>query len=171
VSVREGYTEQRRKAFRCLPSASRKLSLFYLIRMNFLGDAIVEFETEDLMEIAMKKNREHLGNRFVVLTREKDHQSPPKNRPSGNNRGGDHNDQLRFPIKMSGLPYRLSEREIIDWFLPLTCARVRILKNRDNKPSGEAIAEFNNEEDANNAMKKNKKYLGDRFVVLTCQWS
>lgn len=137
----------------------------------FLGDAIVEFETEELMEIAMKKNKEHLGNRFVILTREKDHISPPRNRSSTNNRRSDYNGHARFPIKMSGVPYRLSEKEIIEWFSPVFCTRARILKTRDNKPTGEAIAEFNNEEDANNAMKKNKKYLGDRFVVLTSQWN
>jgi hypothetical protein len=42
------------------------------------GDAIAEFETEEAMEEAMKKDREHLGTRFVVLTREKDVGSPSR---------------------------------------------------------------------------------------------
>ena len=39
--------------------------------------------------------------------------------------------------------------------------------NRANKPSGEAIAEFPSKEIAEAAMKMNKQYLGDRYVVLT----
>jgi heterogeneous nuclear ribonucleoprotein F/H len=42
------------------------------------GDAIAEFETEDDMEEAMKKDRENLGSRFIVLTREKDVESQPR---------------------------------------------------------------------------------------------
>ena len=35
------------------------------------------------------------------------------------------------------------------------------------RPSGEAIAEFSSKESAEAAMKMNKEYLGERFVVLT----
>lgn len=72
-------------------------------------------------------------------------------------------------IKLSGLPFRTREPEIIDWFSPhATCTKVRILRSsRDGRPSGEAIATFANQEDANEAMKMNKEYLGERFVILT----
>ena len=35
------------------------------------------------------------------------------------------------------------------------------------RPSGEAIAEFSSKVEAEAAMKMNKEYLGERFVVLT----
>ena len=35
------------------------------------------------------------------------------------------------------------------------------------RPSGEAIAEFSSKESVEAAMKMNKEYLGERFVVLT----
>ena len=50
---------------------------------------------------------------------------------------------------MGGIPYRANVEDIVDWFLPeARCTGAQILKNRDNRPSGEAIAEFDNEEEA-----------------------
>lgn len=72
-------------------------------------------------------------------------------------------------IKLSGLPFKTREAEIIDWFSPIAqCTKVRLLRSsRDGRPSGEAIATFANQEDAKEAMKMNKEYLGERFVILT----
>ena len=98
-----------------------------------------------------------------------------------------------FSIRMGGLPYRkfvnpyaaffliisllfgsvcnagAREGEIQDWFKPeAVCSFVKILRSRkDNRPNGEAIAEFATKDDALNAMKKNKEYMGERFVILT----
>ena len=72
----------------------------------------------------------------------------------------------KFSIRLKGLPFRTREAEIVEWF-SLPCTRVKILMNRDNRPSGEAIAEFPSKEIAVAAMKMNKQYLGDRYVVLT----
>ena len=73
-----------------------------------------------------------------------------------------------YSLKMSGLPFRTRVPEIIDWFAPVTdINRVRLLKNRENRPSGEAIADFATLEAAKEAMKKDKEYIGDRFVILT----
>ena len=37
------------------------------------------------------------------------------------------------------------------------------------RPSGEAVAEFETEDDARAAMAKNREYMGERFIVLTPQ--
>ena len=77
----------------------------------------------------------------------------------------------KFTIRMGGLPYRASVRQIMDWFQPeADCVHVRVLMNREGRPSGEALAEFESEEMAERAMGKNKKYMGDRFVILTAQY-
>ena len=72
-----------------------------------------------------------------------------------------------FTVKLSGLPFRTRVPEIVDWFAPVPVGRVRLLKNRDNRPSGEALAEFATLEEAKDALKKDKEYIGDRFVILT----
>lgn len=69
---------------------------------------------------------------------------------------------------MGGLPYKAKVQEIKDFFgEDAEVVRIKILKTRDNRPSGEAIAEFATKDAAVNAMKKDKEYLGDRFVKLT----
>jgi len=116
------------------------------------GDAIAAFEGPEEVESAMKKDREHLGTRFIVLSKLQEE--------------GASNEY--FSIKLGGLPFKARNEEIVDWFSPKAeCMRVKILKNRDNRPSGEAIAEFASKESAEAAMKMNKEYLGERFVVLT----
>ena len=72
---------------------------------------------------------------------------------------------------MGGLPFRARVDEIKDWFEPdAVCSHVRILMNREGRPSGEAIAEFATREDADLAMGKNRQHLGNRYVILTPQY-
>lgn len=83
----------------------------------------------------------------------------------------DHNGPLSrsgFFVRMSGLPYRATDQEIKDFFKPAaTCIGVRILHNREGLPSGDAVAEFESDEQAEAAMAKNREHLGTRFVILT----
>lgn len=117
------------------------------------GDAIASFDSPEEVEEAMQRDGEHLGSRYINLSKLQEESSS----------SGD-----CFSLKMSGLPFRTREPEIKDWFSTVAeCQRVKILKNRENRPSGEAIAEFATKEDALEAMKLNKEYLGERFVVLT----
>lgn len=78
--------------------------------------------------------------------------------------------QGKYVIRLGGLPFRATIQEITEWFNPAECVHVRILKNREGRPSGEAFAEFETEEMAERAMEKNREYLGDRFVILTRQY-
>lgn len=72
---------------------------------------------------------------------------------------------------MGGLPFRASTKEIREWFQPeAECVHVKIMMNREGRPSGEALAEFESQEMAEKAMVKNKQYMGERFVILTPQY-
>lgn len=126
------------------------------------GEAEAEFETEEMAERAMRRNREHLGSRFVILTRK----DAGSNISGSTSDGGD-----SFSIRMGGLPFRATVGEIKDWFEPdAVCSHVKILMNREGRPSGEAIAEFPSQEEADKAMGKNRQHLGNRYVILTAQY-
>lgn len=160
-------TEQEMKDF-FLPDADC-LAVRVILNRNGRpsGDAIAEFADDEAVEQAMKKDREHLGSRFIVLARET---SSSKDHENGNSRNGSSSSSGRYTVRMGGLPFRASVDDIIDWFRPeADCVYARILRNRDNRPSGEAVAEFASEDEAKNAMTKNRAYMGDRFVVLTPQ--
>ena len=123
------------------------------------GEAVAEFETEADAEAAMKKNRQHIGSRFVILSREGGRSQDSKN---GAGAVGE------FAIRMGGLPFKSSVEDIKDWFKPVAeCVHARLLLNREGRPSGEARAEFETKEEAEKAMGKNKDYMGERFVILT----
>ena len=62
--------------------------------------------------------------------------------------------------------YRATEQEMKDFFLPVQCQSIKVLLNRDLRPSGEAIASFEDEEALKQAMTKDREHLGSRFVIL-----
>ncbi len=132
------------------------------------GDAVAEFESDDQAERAMGRNREHMGSRFIVLTRE---DAGSNSNSFDSARDGAPSAAGRCVIRMGGLPYRATVRDIMDWFQPeAECVHVRIIMNRDGRPSGEALAEFDSVEQADQAMTKNRQYMRDRFVILTAQY-
>ena len=60
-------------------------------------------------------------------------------------------DRKKFRVKMHGLPFRASEYEIAKWFEPDSlCSDVEIHMNREGRPSGDATAFFDSDEQAEN---------------------
>jgi RNA recognition motif-containing protein len=135
------------------------------------GEAIAEFESDEQAQLAIKfKNREHLGSRFVILSME-DNGGAGGNSSFGDNGDNGEGSAGAFKIRMGGLPFRAQVKEIQDWFNPeAECVHIKVLLNREGRPSGEALASFETEEEAEAAMKKNKEYMGERFVILTPQY-
>jgi RNA recognition motif-containing protein len=133
------------------------------------GEAVAEFESEEQADLAIKfKNREHLGSRFVILSKE---DQDPRDAGGSDNGNDGPGSQAGFKIRMGGLPFRATVKEIQDWFRPeAECVHVKVLLNREGRPSGEALAAFETEDEAEKAMIKNKEYMGERFVILTPQY-
>ncbi|KAL7676581.1 hypothetical protein ACOME3_002831 [Neoechinorhynchus agilis] len=74
-------------------------------------------------------------------------------------------------VVMTGLPYKTSEEELNDFFRPLKPIRVQIRFDGRGRPTGEAIAEFKSHDEACEAMKYDKRYIGQRYVDLTLESS
>lgn len=73
-----------------------------------------------------------------------------------------------FCLKMSGLPFRATEQEMKEFFLPeAKCKDVKVILNKDGRPSGDAIARFDSKEEMEAAMVKDREHLGSRFVILS----
>jgi len=73
-----------------------------------------------------------------------------------------------FYIKMSGVPFRASVQELKDFFeggeKPI---RVEHSLNSDGRNSGHAFAAFASEQAAEQAMLKDRQYMGPRYVSLS----
>ncbi|XKL66999.1 hypothetical protein PGB90_010419 [Kerria lacca] len=86
-------------------------------------------------------------------------------------RGGynDDDDYMNGPrhiVHMRGLPYRALEDDIAIFFRPLEPIDIRILYDKTERPSGEAIVEFASHEEAVEAMSKDKEHIQNRYIEL-----
>merc|ERR1712215_362845 len=84
--------------------------------------------------------------------------------PSMSSRGGGGG---RHIIHMRGLPFRVTEQEIAEWFSSVADPTdVIIHYNAEGRPSGEADVTFATENDARRAMQKDKQNMQHRYVEL-----
>ena len=76
--------------------------------------------------------------------------------------------EVIFEVRMVGVPYRATEEEMMDFFSPeVKCVGAFHIREDSNLPSGEAIAEFESEEEAQLAIKyKHRAFLRDRYILL-----
>ena len=62
---------------------------------------------------------------------------------------------------MSGLPFRATEQEMKEFFLPQAkCSAIKVILNREGRPSGDAIASFEDEDALQAALAKDREHLG-----------
>jgi len=70
-------------------------------------------------------------------------------------------------IKVRGLPFRVSENEIAEWFSSVADpVDIQIRYNHEGRPSGDAFVTFGSEGDAKKAMQKNKQNMQHRYIEL-----
>ena len=100
---------------------------------------------------ALSKDRQHLGNRYINLKLDTAAATFDMENVSTSN-----------CLIMSGVPFRATEQEMKDFFLPTKCQTVKVILNRDCRPSGEALASFEDEESLEQALTKDRENLGDR---------
>ena len=87
--------------------------------------------------------------------------------PMGGMRGGGGGDGGRHIVHMRGLPFRVTEQDIAEWFSSVADPiDVMIHYNHDGRPSGEADTMFATEGDAKRALQKNKQNMQHRYVEL-----
>jgi len=72
-------------------------------------------------------------------------------------------------LKMRGLPFSVSARDIRDFFVDFRVAERDItIDLNQGRPTGYALVFFENESEAQRAKEQlNKKYLGSRYVDLS----
>ncbi|VDK44773.1 unnamed protein product [Anisakis simplex] len=72
-----------------------------------------------------------------------------------------------FFVRMRGLPYRATERDIVDFFYPLRPGAIDILNEYGSgRPSGEAVVEFFSFSEREDALRRDRKHLGNLLYVI-----
>lgn len=81
-------------------------------------------------------------------------------------RGGHDHGAGEWVVRLRGLPFSATEEEIANWFAPMPARRAYIVYNHSGRPSGDAFAEFDNAEQWEHAMSKNREHMGSRYVEI-----
>ncbi|XP_010550499.1 PREDICTED: heterogeneous nuclear ribonucleoprotein H isoform X2 [Tarenaya hassleriana] len=158
---------------------------------RFSGEAFVVFSGPMQVQIALQRDRQNMGRRYVEVFRcykqdyynavaaevnyegvydnEGGSGSPPVSGPSRAKRFCE-KDKLEYTevLKMRGLPYSVKKSQIVEFFsgYKVIEERVHIVCRPDGKATGEAYVEFETAEEAKKAMAKDKMSIGTRYVEL-----
>ncbi|KAH6759635.1 hypothetical protein C2S51_000184 [Perilla frutescens var. frutescens] len=156
---------------------------------RFSGEAFVLFAGPMQADLALRRDRQNMGRRYVEVFRCKkqdyyhavatevkeasygsiDHRGSPP--PVRRKRSSPEKDRMEYTeiLKMRGLPYSVRKSEILKFFQDLIDVRedkIHIACRSDGKATGEAYVEFGSAEDAKKAMSKDKMLIGSRYVEL-----
>ena len=82
-------------------------------------------------------------------------------------KGENSKESIKFgTIKMRGLPFKVKEKHIKDFFAPLRLLDIRMIENREGKPTGCAFVDFGSENDIKEALKRDRDCIQGRYIEL-----
>ncbi|XP_068089442.1 G-rich sequence factor 1 isoform X2 [Hyperolius riggenbachi] len=75
-----------------------------------------------------------------------------------------------FIVRARGLPWSCTAEDVLNFFAECNVCNgvdgVHFIFNKDGKPRGDAIIEFETSEDLTKALEQHKKYMGQRYVEV-----
>ncbi|EDV22119.1 uncharacterized protein TRIADDRAFT_29141, partial [Trichoplax adhaerens] len=116
------------------------------------GDRFTRGHPEDRYNQGRGYNRGYLDNR-------------PSDHPVEPDRPPDFEPNVHS-IRMRGLPFKVTENEIVDFFDQIPLQNIHIEYGDGGKATGEAVVEFYNYEDALEAMNKDRRRIKHRYIEL-----
>ncbi|XP_059608444.1 RNA-binding protein fusilli isoform X1 [Phlebotomus argentipes] len=162
------------KFFRGLNVAKGGVALCLSPQGRRNGEALVRFVSQEHRDMALKRHKHHIGNRYIEVYR-----------ASGEDflavAGGASNEAQAFLtkgaqviIRMRGLPYDCTAKQVLDFFStgdnPCQVLDgvdgVLFVKKPDGRATGDAFVLFSNESDAPNALSRHRESIGQRYIEL-----
>ncbi|XP_039614497.1 G-rich sequence factor 1 [Polypterus senegalus] len=148
-----------------------------------VGDAFVQFDTAEMADQALLKDRQTIGNRYIEVFKSKmseitNQSSAYRRKQSGSkslrdNTFEDHRtssmayqNDLKFCIHMRGLPFEASGQDIANYFYPVTPVKIYIEYGPEGRATGEADVYFSSHTEAVEAMKKDRSHIKRRYIEL-----
>ncbi|KAM4746173.1 putative RNA-binding protein 19 [Anableps anableps] len=71
-----------------------------------------------------------------------------------------------FTVKLRGVPFNIKEQQIREFMTPLKPAAIRIWSNESGNRTGYVYVDLHSEEEVEKALKKNKDYIGGRYIEV-----
>ncbi|MBN3271617.1 HNRH1 protein, partial [Polyodon spathula] len=129
------------------------------------GEAFVELETEEDLKIAVKKDRETMGHRYVEVFRSNNVEMDWVLKHTGPNSPESEGDGL---VRLRGLPFGCSKEEIVQFFsgLEIVPNGITLPVDFQGRSTGEAFVQFASQDIAEKALKKHKERIGHRYIEI-----
>ncbi|XP_017033383.1 RNA-binding protein fusilli isoform X4 [Drosophila kikkawai] len=139
------------------------------------GEALIRFVSQEHRDMALKRHKHHIGTRYIEVYR-----------ASGDDflaiAGGASNEAQAFLskgaqviIRMRGLPYDATAKQVLDFFTTGDTAPCHVLdgsegvlfvKKPDGRATGDAFVLFAHETDAPKALGRHRESIGQRYIEL-----
>ncbi|XP_055853789.1 RNA-binding protein fusilli isoform X1 [Episyrphus balteatus] len=138
------------------------------------GEALVRFVSQEHRDMALKRHKHHIGNRYIEVYR-----------ATGEDflsiAGGASNEAQAFLskghqviIRMRGLPYDCTAKQILDFFTTGNdpchvldgTEGVLFVKKPDGRATGDAFVLFSSELDSPKALSRHRESIGQRYIEL-----
>lgn len=71
-----------------------------------------------------------------------------------------------FTVKLRGVPFSVKEQQICEFMTPLKPVAIRIGKNESGNRTGYVYVDLHSKEEVQKALKKNKDYIGGRYIEV-----
>ena len=129
------------------------------------GEAFVELESEDEVKLALKKDRETMGHRYVEVFKSNNVEMDWVLKHTGPNSPDTANDGF---VRLRGLPFGCSKEEIVQFFsgLEIVPNGITLPVDFQGRSTGEAFVQFASQEIAEKALKKHKEIIGHRYIEI-----
>ncbi|KAJ8014938.1 hypothetical protein DPEC_G00020960 [Dallia pectoralis] len=129
------------------------------------GEAFVELESEDDLKIAVKKDRETLGHRYVEVFKSNNVEMDWVMKHTGPNCPETTGDGL---VRLRGLPFGCSKEEIVQFLagLEIVPNGITLPVDFQGRSTGEAFVQFASQDIAEKALKKHKERIGHRYIEI-----
>ncbi|XP_051790126.1 heterogeneous nuclear ribonucleoprotein H1, like isoform X7 [Erpetoichthys calabaricus] len=129
------------------------------------GEAFVELETEEDLKIAVKKDRETMGHRYVEVFKSNNVEMDWVLKHTGPNCPESAGDGL---VRLRGLPFGCSKEEIVQFFsgLEIVPNGITLPVDFQGRSTGEAFVQFASQDIAEKALKKHKERIGHRYIEI-----
>jgi len=130
------------------------------------GDGLVEFENEQDMKEAMLKDKENMGERYIDVIKTTGEEM---DRALGIFDPEKIMNLKNKVLRMKGLPWSATEEDVLNFFKEgnVQPAKVHIISDvATGRATGNAYAEFESKAEITDALKLNRKVIGERYIEL-----
>ncbi|ELT87306.1 hypothetical protein CAPTEDRAFT_189098 [Capitella teleta] len=142
------------------------------------GEALIRFESKEHRDLALRKHKHHLGQRYIEVYRASGKDF--LNIAGGNNteaqaflsRHSDSGNQVI--VRMRGLPYTCTAEQVLEFFRQGEQSvevldgdeGILFVHQADGRATGDAFVLFANDDDATRALSKHRESIGTRYIEL-----